>query len=133
MLQKKSIEIDSRISDGNFGENLVEEFLLNKGYKILSRNYKKRFGEIDLIAQYKNYIIFVEVKLRKTEYFYLSEVITPSKQRKIILTAKYFIKENKFVDKIYRFDVALVLKEGDNFKINYIENAFVENNEKCFY
>ncbi|OGB83809.1 YraN family protein [candidate division TM6 bacterium RIFCSPHIGHO2_12_FULL_32_22] len=112
---------------GNFGEKLVSEYLVKNGFKVLHRNYRQRYGEIDLIAEKNEVVAFVEVKFRQNEYFSLSDVITRSKQKKIILAAKRFISMSDFVDKVFRFDVALILKEGDNFRINYIENAFVES------
>jgi len=110
---------------GNTGEKLVADFLHNLGFKILERNYSIRGGEIDIIAQKKDLISFVEVKTRSTDYFSLSEIITPSKQRKIIFTAQHFIMHKKITDCILRFDVALLIKKSDaDFKIEFIENAF---------
>ena len=71
---------------GNFGEELSVKELLNKGYRILERNFSSRYGEIDIIAENDNYIIFVEVKLRKIiNNWYPKESVNKSKQRKIIL------------------------------------------------
>jgi putative endonuclease len=124
--KQSHIEINSNLNQilGVTGESVVANYLQANGYSILCKNYRKKFGEIDIIAQYKNVITFIEVKTRKDNYFNLSQVITPSKQKKIILTAKDFILKGKFIDKIYRFDVALVVKEGDCLNLNYIENAF---------
>ncbi len=113
---------------GAKGELLVAEKLKNAGYTILAQNYTARSGEIDLIAMKDEVIAFVEVKLRTKQYFQLSQVIVPSKQRKIIKTAKLFIVKNDFGPKSYRFDVALVeLQATQNFKITYIPNAFTES------
>ena len=112
---------------GAQGENFVANWLREKKFVIKAKNYRKRYGEIDLIAQKDDLIIFVEVKSRKINYFDLGQVIVPSKQRKIILTAKEYISTNHFVDKIFRFDVALVKQKNDgNFDITYIPNAFTE-------
>ena len=112
---------------GDTGEQLVITQLKSNGFSILEKNYRKRFGEVDIIAQKEAVLAFVEVKLRKKTYFTLSEVITPSKQRKIIKTAKTFILERNMYAMLYRFDVALVTYDGaEQPDITYIENAFTD-------
>lgn len=120
--------IDSSISEtkllGNQGENAVAQFLIQKKFRILEKNYRIKSGEIDIIAQKKDLIVFVEVKTRKTNYFNLSQIILESKQHKIISAARHYIFANNLNTLIYRFDVALVELENEKFSINYIENAF---------
>ena len=111
---------------GNISEEFVCNYLKKNDFIILTQNYSQRFGEIDIIANKQNIIIFVEVKARKNDYFNLSEVITKSKQKKIILTAKYYLVSNKIQDKVCRFDVALLHSKDDSFKLQYFENAFNE-------
>ncbi len=82
-------------------------------------------GEIDIIAQKQELLVFVEVKTRTTQHFPLSELITRSKQRKIIRTAKQYLLEFQVVDKVCRFDVALVTM-GQNPSITYLPHAFGE-------
>jgi len=124
---------DSRASlSSEFGsqaEDFVADWLCKNGFKILQRNYRKFFGEIDLIASKKNLIVFVEVKARKSEYFNLSELITYSKQKKIINTARHYIAKHRITDSILRFDVALVLCLENKLELNYIENAFTQSSE----
>lgn len=124
-MQKGFSSLKSKL--GNHGEELVSEWLHNQGFHVKERNYRKRFGEVDLIATKGNVIAFIEVKTRKANYFNLSEVITQSKQKKIILTAKYYIAVNNCEDRVIRFDVALVEKKENNFEIKYIPNAFTED------
>ena len=109
---------------GNAGELAVEKKLIQDGFTILARNFTIRGGEIDLIAKKGDLIAFIEVKTRKSDLFNLSEVITYSKQKKIIFTAKVFITKQSYVDKTFRFDVALV--HGDTYNVTYIANAFSE-------
>jgi len=110
---------------GFAGENAVARFLEDRGFRILEKNYECRFGEIDIIALKGDIIAFVEVKTRRTCYFPISIAVTPSKQRKIVLTAKLFFAKQNIYDKVGRFDVATVLWESDEkYKIDYIENAF---------
>lgn len=112
---------------GNTGEKVVAYFLQNKNFKILAQNYRTKFGEVDLIAQKDELIIFVEVKTRKKEYFPIATVVTQSKQIKIGKTAKLFILQNNIdiSEKICRFDVATVVLDAQDCNIEYIENAFL--------
>jgi len=110
---------------GNHGEDLVAQKLSQNNYTILARNFRRPYGEIDIIAQKDNIVLFVEVKTRLNPFFDISEIITPSKQHKIIMVAKEFIAIHNIHDKTYRFDVAFL--EADNnhqIHINYIPNAF---------
>lgn len=111
---------------GNTGEKVVALFLQNKNFKIIAQNYRTKLGEIDLIAQKDELIVFVEVKTRKKEYFPISTVVTLGKQKKMGKTAKFFILQNNIdiSEKICRFDVATVIFDEQDFKIEYIENAF---------
>ncbi len=110
---------------GTHGELLVCRQLMVQGFTILARNYAVRGGEIDIIARKDDTVVFVEVKTRTQHHFNLSEVITPSKKRKIALTARHYIAYNAhlFGDVLYRFDVALVCL-GSNQVVSYIKNAF---------
>jgi putative endonuclease len=113
---------------GIFGENLVAQTLINQGFTILERNYRRFNGEIDIIAHQKELLIFVEVKTRRSSYFDLSLVITPSKQNKIIAAAKLYLTASKdHYTKICRFDVALVQGDPAMPEITYIPNAFMES------
>ena len=115
----------NNINFGIQGENFTESFLRSKNFKILNKNYRKFFGEIDIIAEKDNVIVFVEVKSRKTNYSSLLELVTLTKQRRIIETAKNYILEKDLQGKIFRFDVSLIeFDKSKNLKINYIENAF---------
>lgn len=112
---------------GSEGESLVSKYLTKLGFTILQKNFSCKYGEIDIIAKNKNIISFIEVKLRSAPKFPISEVILPSKQRKIINTALYFIAANNLKNLIYRFDVALIEKESNNYNIKFIENAFTQD------
>jgi putative endonuclease len=109
---------------GTHAELFVARQLQAQGYKILEHSYKKKYGEIDLIASKKDLLVFVEVKMRTTHHFDSAELITPSKQRKIINTAHTYLARNNIDDKDCRFDVALVGVENNDFTITYLENAF---------
>lgn len=116
--------MDFRKHLGFAGESLVARYLEEQGFQVIQKNYTTRYGEIDLIAQKDEYLVFVEVKTRKSNYFQLASVVTPSKQKKIVKSAKLFIMTNQVYDKVCRFDVATVLEHQGNHEIEYIPNAF---------
>ena len=107
------------------GESFVCEYLRKNRCRILVRNYTKRGGEIDIIAENQQYILFVEVKQRGEGSFTgAAESVTFSKRQKIIRTAEIFLQGYK-EGKQPRFDVACVgMKNGELFLENYIINAF---------
>ncbi|SHK11878.1 YraN family protein [Tepidibacter formicigenes] len=108
---------------GILGENIASEYLIKNNFNILQRNYRTKYGEIDLIASKDNKIIFVEVKSRNSlDYGYPSEAVNYKKQNKIISTAKYYILSNNINNNNFRFDVIEVYLKNKN--INHIENAF---------
>ena len=111
-------------SKGFLGEAQVVTWLKQNGYHILCQNYACKTGEIDIIAQKDEFVCFIEVKTRFITYFDLSELITPSKQKKIINTARRYIALYGNHQQVYRFDVALVEKMPDGLIVNYIPNAF---------
>ncbi|MGI5985617.1 MAG: YraN family protein [Oscillospiraceae bacterium] len=113
---------------GRFGEQAAAEYLKKKRYKIVGMNYSCRFGEIDLIAENRKYVVFVEVKLRKSDKFAeAKEFVTQSKQEKIIKTASLWLSQNE-TELQPRFDVIEIYApqgiESKSIKINHIENAF---------
>lgn len=107
---------------GALGEERVQAYLKNQGFSIRACNYRQPFGEVDIIAQKKQLLLFVEVKARAHAHFDISEVITQSKQRKIILCAHHYISNHNLYDVDARFDVALL----DGNSITYITDAFQE-------
>ena len=113
---------------GLWGEGQVAEYLRQRGWKVVSANYRSRFGEIDLIAENGTYLAFVEVKLRKSSRFAQARAfVTAEKQRKLRMTAELYLAENK-TRLQPRFDVAEVYapqgRHTGQPEIHYIENAF---------
>lgn len=107
---------------GSRGENEAELYLKKKGYKIITRNYHSRFGEIDIIAQVEDTLVFVEVKTRSSVKFgYPSEFITTKKLWKMVKTAEFFRAQNKNLPAKFRFD-AIEVFSGNSMSINHIEN-----------
>ena len=110
---------------GRFGENAAAEYLRKKHYKIVGANYACRFGEIDLIAENKENVVFVEVKSRKSaDFAEAREFVTAAKQRRLTSTAELWLAQNP-TEKQPRFDVVEVYCEDGIVKsIQHIENAF---------
>lgn len=110
---------------GNDGEKIAVTELIKKGYTILETNYYGSHGEIDIIAKHDGYIIFVEVKLRKSlSNGYPSEAVDKRKQTRIIRTAEEYIYKNKIGEVDFRFDVMEIICSGDRVLLNHIVDAF---------
>ena len=115
---------------GPWGETLAAEYLKKKRYQIIERNYRSRFGEIDLIAQKGRELAFVEVKLRRNARFAEPrEQVTAAKQRRILLAARNFLAQHPEYGEHYcRFDVAEVYApdglQTAKPEIRYYEHAF---------
>ena len=109
---------------GTNGERAACRYLKESGYKIIKRNYRKKYGEIDIIAKRGDVLSFVEVKTRESKDFGLAcEAVNKSKQEKIIKTAQTYILEND-VDMDYSIDIIEVYhKAGKIEKIEHLENA----------
>lgn len=113
-----------KIQKGKEGELLVANHLQKQGYTIISHNYRKRFGEVDVIAQKHDTLAFVEVKWRHNPLIDPAEVISFSKQKKIISIAKHFLSQHNEMEVVCRFDVALIEENHHSIELRYIENAF---------
>ena len=112
-------------SFGYNAEAFVVSFLQKRNFVILEQNYKKFYGEIDIIAQKDDFIVFVEVKARRNTYVSLFSLVSPSKQRKIMQVAHEYIMRNASKQITYRFDVALLQSDATNgLQLSYIANAF---------
>ncbi len=113
---------------GRWGEEQAAAYLKKKRYKIIGLNYSCRFGEIDIIAENRQCIAFVEVKLRKNaDFAEAKEFVTRGKQEHIKSAAQMWLSQNP-TDKVLRFDVMeIYAPEGINgrININHIENAFI--------
>jgi putative endonuclease len=110
---------------GANAESLAEKYLAGQGLTTLARNYHCRMGEIDLIMQEGNFLVFVEVRYRKNDvYGSAAESVTRQKQRRILLTANYYLQNEKISGECpCRFDVITVSGQY-NPQINWIKDAF---------
>ena len=114
------------IERGKWGEAFALEFLKKKGYTAVAEGYRSRFGEIDLIVKNRDFLVFVEVKLRKNASFALArEYVGYQKQRKLRATASLWLASHS-TQLQPRFDVIEIYKPEETAKpqIVHIENAF---------
>ncbi len=106
---------------GKLGEEQAAKYLTSQNIKILERNYKNSFGEIDIIAKDGDYTVFVEVKTRSSESFGApSEAVDYRKRQKYFKIATAYLTSKNLTDTAVRFDVI----EVENGKINHIIDAF---------
>lgn len=114
-------------TSGSVGESCAAEYLSKCGYRILERNYHSRFGEIDIIAENDQYIIFTEVKTRRELSLVNPEqAVTPAKQRRIAKTALLYLQSHP-TGLQPRFDVIGIVTAGEKHAVQslqHIENAF---------
>lgn len=112
---------------GDIGEDYAAQWLCRRGCRILARNYAVRGGEIDIVALSGDTLLFVEVKTRRTGGMCApAEAVDRRKRRRILLCAQQYIADTGNPAQP-RFDVAEVYLDGVRpVRINYIENAFGE-------
>jgi putative endonuclease len=109
---------------GQKGEDLAAEYLEKAGFKILQRNWKSGRHELDIIAENRDFIVFIEVKTRSEDYLEdPRSAINREKQKSMIYAADNYLQRN-YVDKESRFDVITVIIKGKSHHIDHIENAF---------
>jgi len=102
---------------GELGERYAQELLKKQGYKLIERNFRSPLGEIDLIAQDKDVLVFVEVKTRWSRKFGLpEESVTPRKVNKIKRIIEYYLLSHKYLAKKLRIDVVAIEVEGGSVK-----------------
>jgi putative endonuclease len=113
--------------EGDMGEQLAAEYLTERGYKILGRNYTCFYGEADIIAMHGKTVVFIEVKTRRSRRFGTpAEAVTASKRRSYVQIALNYRNMKRLYNTDMRFDVIEVypVGRGEDAEINHIENAF---------
>ncbi len=118
---KKMNPQTSKQRSGAHAEQLALDFLLRQKLKLLSRNYRCRLGELDLVMRQADTLVIVEVRYRQSERFGGAvESVTPQKQSRIIAATQNYLIQHK-LDPVVRFDVVAINARHD---INWIKNAF---------
>lgn len=116
------------IQVGNLGEKAAVDYLRTAGYTILEQKYRRKIGEIDIIAKINHSYVFIEVKTRSsTRYGFPAEAVTYQKQQKILYTALCYLNQIKQEEACCRFDVIEIFLTNLNVvKYNHIQNAFTK-------
>jgi len=120
----KLAKLTQRKQKGNEAEDQACQFLIQKGLILIQRNFATKLGEVDLIMQDDDVLVFIEVRYRKNRDFGGSALsVTPKKQKRIIKAALAYQQKNA-PQASMRFDVVAIEGEGSNKKIDWINNAF---------
>jgi putative endonuclease len=114
---------DPRHEFGREAEQQAAEFLRKKGYRLLEQNYRTKLGEIDLILEDGDTIVFVEVKAGgPSPEFHPMGHLNPEKRRKLLLVGKAYLAHLPG-EKDARFDLVTVVREGANIRVDHLEDV----------
>jgi putative endonuclease len=114
--------VPGRRQEGIQGEDEAVKTLKRQGYRILERNYRNLFGEIDIVAEEDGYLVFVEVKKRNSSSFGTSLLaVDGRKKERIIRSAMFYLKDHKCFDRKVRFDVVGIDRE----MVKVVKHAFI--------
>jgi putative endonuclease len=111
---------------GDTSETLAAEYLQQHGLQFIERNFRSRYGEIDLIMHTTSHLVFVEVRYRKLQSFgHPIETVTYHKQQKLLRTAHYYLQTHPVYQNIdYRFDIIGITFSLESPHIEWIQDAF---------
>jgi putative endonuclease len=115
-----------RQETGILGERLAGDFLGKNGYRIIERNYRCPGGEVDIVAQQQDTLVFVEVRTKRSRLFGSpEESITPAKMEKLRAVAAYYCQSRPGLPEAWRIDVVAIEmdRRGSVLRIELIENA----------
>jgi putative endonuclease len=118
-----------RRETGILGERLARDFLGKRGYHILEANYRCPKGEIDLVARHKDYLVFIEVRTKKSlDFGSPEESITPAKRERLRTVAAHYQQSHDNLPPLWRIDVVAIEldQKGKPSRIELIENAIGE-------
>lgn len=116
---------DGRSSFGRRGEDAACAFLERHGYNVIGRNYRCRWGEIDIIAVKDGSVVFVEVKTRRSLKFGTPGMaVTYAKQQKIRTTALHYLQQHRGAYNKIAFDVIEIVADDGKAKLRHLQNCF---------
>lgn len=116
--------MDKRRQTGQRGEDIAASYLTEKGYRIITRNWRCPVGELDLVMMDKETLVFVEVRTRSGLRFgSAEESITPAKQARLIELAQTYLQENGGLSPAWRIDVVAIQLGSRLPEVKHIENA----------
>jgi putative endonuclease len=110
---------------GVLGEKLGEEYLKKAGYKIIARNVRSPFGEIDIVAEHQKTLVFIEIKARRNQIFGLpEEAVGQNKKERLRRLGEWYLAQNRKFNSPARFDVLAVELKTVGAEFRLIQNAF---------
>lgn len=115
-----------RKETGILGEKLARDFLRKRGYRILEANYRCPRGEVDLVAEHKDFLVFIEVRTKRSRDFGTpEESITQTKMEHLRTVASYYLQTHQNLPQLWRIDVVAVEldQRGKPSRMELIENA----------
>jgi putative endonuclease len=115
----------SSVKRGAWAEDLACKHLIDHGLRLVTRNYRCRHGEIDLVMRDGRTIAFVEVRLRnRTDYGTGAESVDARKQARLLSSAEHYLQRHATLLAKCRFDVVSILESGNTHRLEWIRNAF---------
>ncbi|MEZ4969227.1 MAG: YraN family protein [Flavobacteriaceae bacterium] len=109
---------------GKKGEQLAVDYLTEKGYRVVHRNYRYLKAEIDIIARKGGILAIVEVKSRSSDYMQsIAETVTEAKIKRLVKATDYYVIANN-LDVEVRFDIITIHKNGTKYNMEHLQNAF---------
>ena len=118
----------TNVVTGRLGERIAAEYLVGQHFEILEKNYRKSFGEVDIIAKDQGVLVFIEVKTRQASAYSSSalEAVDPRKQRRLSRIAQTYLLSRRLDDAPARFDVIAIILNQKNQPdtIEHIRDAF---------
>ena len=107
---------------GNQGEEMAAQYLLAEGLEVLERNFRTRYGEVDLVARDGPAIVFVEVRTRRSATFGTpEESVTVRKRQKVVLAAQQYLQDHGLDQAEWRVDVVAIRLGGSEPTINHVQ------------
>ncbi len=114
----------SRHKIGHWGERVAAQYLRRHHYLVIEKNYRKPFGEIDVIAVKDQRYIFCEVKTKRANHYLPQEQVTPAKQRRMLRTIEVYLKERRLWGEVdFQIDVVAIVVCGNRARIYHIPNC----------
>lgn len=122
-MHKETKKFPSKVF-GDKGEQIAQQFLLRKGFKILELNYRYSYGEVDIIGMDKEVLVIIEVKTRSSAHFGAPEEFVSPQQEALLFESAMVYMEEIGHDWEIRFDIISIVHQGTSFKIKHLEDAF---------
>ena len=115
----------STVGRGTWAEDLACRHLINHGLRLVTRNYRCRHGEIDLVMRDGNILAFVEVRLRsRTDFGTAAESVDEKKQARLLSSAEHYLQRHATLFARCRFDVVSIVRRNHTHRLEWIRNAF---------